>query len=145
MKLLKNEKGLEKFNIFSKKILTFFLILFTLTLLVSCSKEEVSDYPTHEYADVTEDVNPEAKPTGEVHQVVIENNQFMPTDLEISLGDTVEWVNKDSVDHTATLENGNFDSLLTVGATGSYTFMQKGSFNYFCQFHPGMQGSVSVS
>ena len=86
-----------------------------------------------------------AASTGVVQQVVLENFKIMPTDLTVKVGDTVEWVNKDSVSHTITLENGEFDQELTEGASATYTFTQKGEFGYFCSFHPSMKGSVIVN
>ena len=122
-----------------KKIITLFCMLSLFVLLVACSTEEA----TTETVEMT--IEEEPLLSSDTAQVVIEGGQFMPTDLEVSMGTTVEWVNKDSVDHTVTLENGDLDELLPQGATGTFTFNEKGEFRYFCQLHPGMQGSVIVN
>ena len=78
-------------------------------------------------------------------EVVIENGRFNPTDIEIALGDTVEWVNLDSVDHTVSFEDARFDIEVPAGASVTYTFDSQGDdpeARYFCKFHPNMRGSV---
>ena len=126
-----------------KKILTILLLLSLALLVVSCATETVEETVT-ETQEVEESETTTVVASGS-KQVVIENSQFMPTDLEIKAGTIVEWINKDSVDHTVTLENGDFDAELIVGATTTVTFNEVGEYRYFCQFHPGMQGSVIVS
>jgi plastocyanin len=126
-----------------KRILGVIALLSVMFLLVACGSEVVENN-VEEVVEMEETSAPVVA-TGEVYQVAIENNQFMPIDLEVKVGEAVEWVNKDSEDHTVTFENGNFDVELVVGATGTYTFTEAGEYRYFCQFHPGMQGSVIVS
>ena len=125
-----------------KKILTILMLISLVLLVVACATETVEE--TSETQEVEESDTTIVVASGST-QVVIENSQFMPTDLEIKAGTTVEWVNKDSVDHTVTFENGDFDTELVVGATTTVTFNEVGEYRYFCQFHPGMQGSVIVS
>ena len=121
-----------------KKIVAFCLIL-GLLFLIGCGKEkEVVQEEGGNFVLEGEEV------TGETYTVVIEDNKFVPVDLEIKVGDTVEWVNEDD-EHTVTFENGNFNERLGEGATTSYVFTEGGEFRYFCTIHPGMQGSVVVS
>src|SRR5438445_9393920 len=44
------------------------------------------------------------------HRIVINRFQYQPPVLEISAGDTVEWVNQDIVPHTATAVSRSWDS-----------------------------------
>jgi plastocyanin len=69
----------------------------------------------------------------------------MPADLSVKVGDSVEFVNKDAMEHTVTLENGDFDQKLPVGGKVAYQFNDKGQFRYFCSIHPGMQGMITVN
>jgi plastocyanin len=124
-----------------KKILVTFCVLSLFVLLVACGTEEIKQEETVEMTITGE----ESVLGSDTAQVVIEGTQFMPVDLEVTIGTTVEWVNKDSTDHTLTFENGDLDELLPQGATGTFTFNEKGEFRYFCKFHPGMQGSVIVN
>jgi plastocyanin len=83
---------------------------------------------------------------GETHQVTItDDKDFLPEDLTINLGDTVTWTNDDDSSHTVTAENNQFHSgTMEEGATWSHTFTETGTYDYGCNFHGGMEGSVSV-
>jgi plastocyanin len=122
-----------------KKILMILSLICILFLVVACTSE-VKEEPTTKTIDNTET---KVVLTG-TNQVVIEGSQFMPTDLEVSAGTTVEWINKDSVKHTVTFENGDLDEVLPIGGTATFTFEEAGEYRYFCQLHPGMQGSIIV-
>lgn len=64
----------------------------------------------------------------------------------IPAGATVTWTNRDSAPHTATANNGAFDSMsLTTNATYSFTFSNPGTFDYHCGVHPSMTGTVTVT
>ncbi|MGI8998710.1 MAG: cupredoxin domain-containing protein, partial [Candidatus Limnocylindria bacterium] len=80
--------------------------------------------------------------------VAIEDFLFSPEDLTIEVGDTVTWTNLDSFSHTATSTSGpaSFDSGdLATGATFSFTFDTAGTYEYFCEIHPNMIGSITVT
>ncbi len=80
--------------------------------------------------------------------VAIEDFLFSPQDLTIEVGDTVTWTNLDSVSHTATSTSGpaSFDSgFLAIGDTFSFTFDTAGTYEYFCEPHPNMIGSITVT
>jgi len=64
----------------------------------------------------------------QVYQVAIENGNLMPVDVEINAGNTVEWVNKDSVRYT--LLSSGFEERLPVGGTFEYTFTEIGIVQY---------------
>jgi plastocyanin len=82
-----------------------------------------------------------------------ENNAcYIPANLTINAGDTVEWVNVDTAAHTVTGgspadgPSGVFDSSLVMAdATYAFTFNDPGSYDYFCMVHPWMVGSVTVN
>ena len=42
-------------------------------------------------------------------QIMIDNLVFAPTEVSAKVGDTIEWINKDMLAHTATARNGDFD------------------------------------
>ena len=80
------------------------------------------------------------------------NACYLPQDITISTGDTVQWDNVDNAAHTVTGgspsdgPSGVFDSsLLMVGLDYSFTFNDAGSYDYFCMVHPWMVGSVTVN
>jgi plastocyanin len=82
------------------------------------------------------------KPT--THTVTIEGMVFKPATLTIKPGDTVIWVNKDIVEHTATAE-GKFDSkMIHPAKSWKHVFNTKGSFDYICRYHPTMNATLAV-
>jgi plastocyanin len=78
--------------------------------------------------------------------VTIADFAFGPQELAVTTGTTVTWTNEDWAPHTATAEDGSFDSeRLDQGASFEHTFDEPGTFAYHCSFHPGMVGSVVVT
>jgi plastocyanin len=88
--------------------------------------------------------SPEA--TQNVTEVDIKNLAYNPASVEIPVGGTVTWTNSDSFPHTVTgmdrsvLQSGTMDP----GATFSKTFDKAGTYDYFCEFHANMKGTVVV-
>jgi len=81
-----------------------------------------------------------------VHTVVISGLKFHPDALTVAVGDTVVWVNKDLVAHTATSSTpGIFDSkLIAPDKSWKLTVRKKGEFAYICTYHPGMKATLRV-
>jgi plastocyanin len=76
--------------------------------------------------------------------VNIQGSAFSPATITIKVGDTVTWVNKDSVGHT--IVSSTFQStLLDTGQSYKMTFNEVGTFDYHCSVHPSMVGKVIVS
>src|ERR1700692_3649836 len=78
-------------------------------------------------------------------QVQIVDFAFNPKDVSINQGDTVVWVlNSGTYTHTATAEDGSFDSGTSFnkpGGTFSHTFTQFNStINYHCNTHSHTNG-----
>ncbi|OGG54248.1 hypothetical protein A2851_01120 [Candidatus Kaiserbacteria bacterium RIFCSPHIGHO2_01_FULL_53_29] len=72
-------------------------------------------------------------------------NSFSPKNITVNSGDTVTWVNSSSMAHTATADNGSFDSG-TVAAGQSYgaIFNAPGIYAYYCKLH-GSPGGISMA
>ncbi len=80
-----------------------------------------------------------------VHQVKIEKFRFVPADLTIRQGDSVEWINLDIAPHTATEDNKVWDTgRLNKDQITSVTFSTPGAQSYFCRYHPSMRGQIIV-
>jgi plastocyanin len=85
----------------------------------------------------------ERKP--KTHTVTIEGMRFQPEMLTVERGDTIVWVNKDIVPHTATSTRGGFDSKdIQVDKSWKYTIRKMGDFAYICTFHPAMKAMLRV-
>lgn len=79
----------------------------------------------------------------EANTVIIRNFSFEPAVLKVPVGTKVTWINHDQAPHTATsatFSTGN----LNTGEKGSYTFTQKGTFDYYCSVHPSMTATIIV-
>jgi plastocyanin len=78
--------------------------------------------------------------------ITIAGFAFSPANVTVQAGDTVVFVNNDSVAHTATANDGSFDTgTIQPGSSASVTFSSAGTFSYFCQIHPNMTGSITVT
>lgn len=70
---------------------------------------------------------------------------FVPREIRIRVGQTVEWRNSDPVVHTVTADDASWGSgFLNEGATYRHTFREAGRFPYHCQPHPQMKAVVIV-
>lgn len=77
------------------------------------------------------------------HRVEIAAFAFMPAQLAIAAGDTVEWVNRDIAPHTATDTAEAWDTgPLQKAETATVTFSTPGRYAYFCRFHPHMRAEI---
>ena len=78
---------------------------------------------------------------GDEAEVEIEDFQFRPKVLVISVGTTVKFANKDRAPHTATSDTSIFDSgYLSKGQEWFYTFTEPGTYPYYCIPHGGPGG-----
>ncbi len=78
-------------------------------------------------------------------QVIMKNIAFVPATLTIKVGQTVTWVNQDSVQHDVVANKGEFKSpLFGQGGTFSHTFTTAGTYAYRCSIHPNMLGTIIV-
>jgi len=70
---------------------------------------------------------------------------YGPDPVTIQTGGKVTWQNEDTAPHTATADDGSFDTgTIEQGKIKSETFKQAGTFTYFCEIHPTMHGTVEV-
>ena len=77
--------------------------------------------------------------------VTIADFDFTPATITVNQGDTVTWNNNGPTPHSATANDGSFDTgILKKGQTSSHTFNQAGTFSYFCKPHPFMKATVVV-
>jgi len=100
----------------------------------------------------------------ETHAVTVEikNLQFVPVELVVDAGTTVNWLNHDPLDHDVTsgvsvlgrqtrdMKQTKFpDQKFASGLFGeeqvfSVTFEEKGEYKYYCDIHPFMVAKIIV-
>ena len=108
---------------------------------VGDNADQCADTPSD--ATVGEDGCEEVEP--QVHFIDISGMAFSPNTLTISVGDTVTWTNQDGAPHSATGDNGEFDSgTLNNGQNFSFTFTAAGTYTYHCSVHNGMTATIIV-
>ena len=77
--------------------------------------------------------------------VAIQNLAFSPGNLQVPVGATVTWANRDSVPHNTTSTDGSWKTqTLSQGDSGSVTFDRAGEYDYYCTIHPSMKAHLSV-
>jgi len=96
----------------------------------------------------TESTGSEPAPSGEAsksEKVDIVEFTYQPDPVVVQAGGKVIWQNQDTAPHTATADDGSFDTgTIEKGKIGSETFKEAGTFTYFCEIHPTMNGTVEV-
>lgn len=111
-----------------RMFIMFGLILLLITSVIGCGN--------------TNEEQPSTLPT-EKNTVIIQNYEFQPAEITIKKGESITWINQDSVKHTAT--GDSFDSgLLGKGESFTQTFDEVGTFDYICTPHPYMKGKIHV-
>jgi plastocyanin len=80
------------------------------------------------------------------HVVEIRGMAFHPSVLQVRRGDTVVWINRDIVPHTATATRNtgwNTGPLLQKDSA-RYVARRSGTDTYVCELHPTMVGKLIV-
>ncbi len=77
----------------------------------------------------------------ETIQVTIDKFAFVPSEITAKVGDTIQWINKDVVAHTASVEGG-WDVLIPATASATMSVAAAQDVEYFCRFHPNMTGRL---
>jgi len=136
----------------------FLAALVALSLgLVACGGSGSSSSSDAETAPASEESSSEAEgeesesepaPSGEAsksEKVEIVEFAYQPDPVVVAVGGKVIWQNQDTAPHTATADDGSFDTgTIEKGKLGSETFKEAGTFTYFCEIHPTMHGTVEV-
>jgi amicyanin len=108
-----------------------------------------SDKDTSSSANPTTHSQASMNDTIETDKVDIKDMMFMPVTIKVKAGTTVTWTNSDSVAHTVTLAgNPNLaftSGSLAKGETYTMTFKKAGTYDYTCDFHSNMHGTVVVT
>ena len=75
-------------------------------------------------------------------------HKFEPSNISVKKGDSVEWVNEDTQQHTVTSDDGGVilnGKLAGKGDKYSHTFSDAGDVPYHCEIHGSMTGVVNVT
>jgi plastocyanin len=144
----------------SKPLLTAALVALSLGLVAcgsggSDSSSEAESAPPATEESASEESGEEAgakesepAPSGAAaksEKVQIVEFTYEPDPVVVQVGGKVTWQNEDTAPHTATADDGSFDTgTIEKGKLGSASFKEAGTFTYFCEIHPTMHGTVEV-
>ena len=72
--------------------------------------------------------------------------KFLPHVILATVGDTVEFLNSDGVDHNVySSDNEGYNlGMIPKGKEGKYTFTKPGTYTQLCSVHPEMLGYIFV-
>jgi plastocyanin len=129
-----------------RKVLFITLILVIAIVASGCSSTTTTNTTPNSAPAPVNTTTPTPAPVNQnpqTYTINIQNNTFNPSSLQISVGDTVKWVNMDSVQHEP--KGRVFDSgPLGQNGTFEYTFNSAGNYVYQCAIHPSMLGTIKV-
>ena len=79
-------------------------------------------------------------------EVMMDKLVYEPAETSAKVGDTIEWINKDILAHTATAKAGdNWNVVLGPNKTEKLILQKAGTVDYYCKFHPNMKGRLVVA
>ena len=129
-----------------RKVLFITLILVIAIVASGCTTTTTTNTTPNPAPAPVNTTTPTPAPVNQnpqTYTINIQNNTFNPSSLQISVGDTVKWVNMDSVQHEP--KGRVFDSgPLGQNGTFEYTFNSAGNYVYQCAIHPSMIGTIKV-
>jgi plastocyanin len=132
-----------------KTLLAPVLILLTFALVACGDSGDGGSTESGESSDATSEPSGNGPaPSGEAvraAKVKIVEFTYGPDPVTVQVGGKVTWQNEDTAPHTATADDGSFDTgPIERGKIKSETFKQAGTYPYFCEVHPTMHGTVEV-
>ena len=102
-------------------------------------------------AEESESAEPSEEATAEEVRVRLESSNFDPSELTITAGTTVLFLNADSYTHTVTEGTGGqavddpiVDREIAENRSVRVTFDEPGTYDITCKIHPSMQLTVTV-
>lgn len=83
---------------------------------------------------------------GVTHDIEIRRFKFVPASLDVRPGDMIRWTNFDLAPHTATADDGGFDTgTLKRGESRTIEVTETLSRTYHCAFHPRMKARIDLT
>jgi plastocyanin len=76
--------------------------------------------------------------------IVIDKMKFGPMRAQLHKGDSIVWVNRDFLRHSATATDHSFDVDLPPNAKVKMVLKKSGAIPFTCRYHPGMRGVFRV-
>ncbi len=118
-------------------LLSLSLLLISISGCIKSTSPATTDFPV-DNSNTIEEIDSNV--------IKIIDFSFQPAEITIEKGETVTWVNQDTIQHTVTSDQGNElnSDLLSNGQVYSHTFDQTGAFPYHCTPHAYMKAQIIV-
>ncbi len=82
---------------------------------------------------------------GTAESVAIRDFAFATGNLQVPVGAKVTWTNYDDAPHSATANDGSWDTgILNNSENRTLTFDKAGDYTYYCTVHPSMVARLQV-
>jgi plastocyanin len=128
------------------------MVLLSIFLAVGCAESNKGQTANETISPAVTPVNTPVAPTGtpktsdqgKIVDVSIQNFTFNPQSIEVSVGDTVRWMNLDSTEHTVSGPEFSSGRILQ-GQNYEFLFTRPGVYDYICSIHPSMKGTIIVT
>jgi plastocyanin len=79
------------------------------------------------------------------YTVTIDNMAYGKVPAGLKVGDTITWVNQDTVPHTVTARDKSFNLAVDRGAHAKMSLDKAGTFLIYCLYHPMMRSTLKVA
>lgn len=80
-----------------------------------------------------------------IHTVEIHQFKFVPEQLTLKEGDSIRWINRDIIPHTATAMDKSWDTgELKKDESKVLVFSKDSVSEYFCFYHPMMKAKLQI-
>jgi plastocyanin len=96
------------------------------------------------FAQSPEGKSSEGQSAGKEYTVTMSNMAYGALPPGLKVGDTIVWVNHDTVIHSVTARDHSFDVRLNPGQSAKMPLATAGKFPFYCLFHPNMRGTLTV-
>lgn len=94
--------------------------------------------------DGTDNIEDDTSGNESTTQTINITGMSFPAEITVKPGTTVIWNNQD-IDHTVTFSDIDVESgVFSRGETFEHTFTEVGEFDYRCEIHPTMRGTIIV-
>ena len=90
-------------------------------------------------------VSAAAPPARPVPAIAMAGMHFGPAPAGLKAGDTIVFVNRDIVAHTATARDHSFDVVVQPRQSARVILRHAGNIAFYCRFHPTIQGMLAVA
>ncbi|HVB61022.1 MAG TPA: plastocyanin/azurin family copper-binding protein [Ktedonobacteraceae bacterium] len=128
------------------------VMFFALTIIalggvgVALARASAATAQNNELREEQHELSALGTPAYGVMDITIKNGVFVPRVIEVPVGAVVTWTNKDSAFHDVVLPRSMIaqnvqtsSGKLGAGQSFTYTFLQPGTFTFYCSLSPDME------